>query len=100
MGQSGQNWAPLDDTRRVQSVGRLIEEQESRIVQQRLRQSQSLRVTERERPRAPVGIGREGESLDDPVHDVYVTQSAQTAEHLHILAPSQLRISLSPLHKR
>ena len=57
MRQLAQQLADLDDTRRVQPVGWLVEEQESRIVQQRLRQPQPLRIAQRERPSAPVGIG-------------------------------------------
>ena len=57
MRQFAQQFAHFDDSRRVQSVGRLIEEQERRIVQQRLRQSQPLRVAQRERSGASVSIG-------------------------------------------
>src|SRR5262249_49169407 len=97
--QLAQQFTHLDDPCRVQSVGRLIEEQERRIVQQCLRQSESLRVTERECARAPVGIGHQRESLDGPVHEVYVAQSAQAAEDLQILAHSQLGISIWRLDK-
>ena len=62
MRQLAQQLAYLDDARWVQPVGWLVEEQESRVVQHRLRQPQPLRVAEGERPRAPVGVG--GQALN------------------------------------
>ena len=54
--QLAQQLADLDHARRVEPVGRLVEDEQLRLVQQRPRQPQPLRVAERQRAGAPVGV--------------------------------------------
>ena len=64
MGQFEQQLADLDDARRVQTVGRLVQDEQLRAVQEGFGQPQTLRVAQREHAGAPVGIGSQPQTFD------------------------------------
>ena len=64
-GQLEQQLADLDDPGRVQAVGRLVQQEQLGVVQQRLGQPQALGVALREGAGPPVGVFGQPQALDD-----------------------------------
>ena len=81
------------------AIGRLVQDKQLRIVQQRLRQTESLGIAMREIAGAPAGIRCQPQTLDDTAHGRRLDAGMQPARYFQILIHSQLRVGAWYAHQ-
>jgi len=98
-GQLQQKFPDLDDSGRVQPVGRLIQKDQSWMVQQSFCQPQALGISLREHAGPPLRIGTQPQPLDDLAYGLRGSARVETPGHFQVLLHGQFGVGVRSLHK-